>query len=294
MAVNFSFDPYYEINDDKKYDQLVSLLKKLSIGTADEKYTNVNSKEFLSQFKRPVRYLLDKKTNDPSYFDQFDNEELLEFLLKETFIRSNTMPSKSDLKDMDAVFFSSGQLITLCENFITFDNIKDEITTDDIWVTQMMAKFPTEEQKKICTNLLKQKDLFNESNSFDQEFNKYAKFIWETCFGSIDVRHRIKYMECGAKYIECVNIIETCQLIQKLISKYLPDSPSKILIITVQPQQTALALENYFKNKNYPHKFYFAKNTTKDIEESKSLYFNESRGVTAGFSLRDLAEEIED
>ena len=296
------FDPYYEINDDKKYDQLVSLLKKHSICT-NEKNTNLDSKVFLSQFKCPVRYLHDKKNNDPSYFEQFDNKELLEFLLKETFIRSNTMPSESDLGEMDAVFFSSGQFITLCENFITFNSIKDKINikgyfeiittkntwiknTKNIWITQLMAKYPTLQQQKICSNLLEQHDLFCESNKIEhQKIFKYAEFIWKELFCSL-------CNDSNIKYVECVSIIDTCKLIEKLISKYLPDLPNKILIITTQPKEIASALQNYFKNKNYPHKFYFAKNTNEDLEKAKSLYFDESRGEKVRFLLRDLAEEI--
>ena len=269
-------------NDDIKYDNLVSLLKKLKIGTNE---INANSKEFLSQFKCSVTYLHDKKINDPNYFEQFNHEELLEFLLKETFIKSNTMPSESDILDMNAVFFSSGQLITLCENFITYDNIKKLIVTENIWIPHMMAKYPTTKQYEICDNLLIQHHLhINVKNNKPTE--KVVESIWDNCFRYIDDNKK-------AKYVEFVNIIDTCKLLKKLISKHLPDSPAKILIVTVQPQQTALALETYFRNRNYPHKFYFAKNTTEDIEKSKSLYFNESIGERAGFLLRDLVEEID-
>lgn len=264
-------------------NKLDILFHELKLNSNDKK------KEFVEKFAGSVRSLLEKKENEPEYFREFRSERLLN-LLFELNIKKNELPSDEELAKVDTVIVLSGQLITLVENRLTFEHLKDKFQSKEVLIfpMNMMAKFPTTDQIKICHDLL-----HPEGEKEISIPKKWAFDIWTPYIRSkrIDGKNDTQHVE---KFLPCVNGDDLMPLVFELISCDLSDRPHDILIITSQPKETERNFNNYFANKNYPHKFLFAKYTTPEFEAKKTEYFGEDIGVTVRFLLRDLAEELKE
>ena len=246
-----------------------------------------NAKEYIKSSRCPI-LLLTKKDETLEYFKQFESKELFEYL-SSLKIKKDVIPTPEELGDVSAIFFTSGQLITLLENAYTFFQLLEmnnlHVGSVKYWITNLMAIYPTAHQMKALEVLFKDLNL-----SFDGT-EKFAPYIFRKLLQNWN-----KSIICpewaNASIFPFMNTKTAIPKLVDLISEELPDFPQTILIITPNPQQFERIANEKFLNTFYPHKFIYAKITHPKFEEIKMEYFDESIGVTNEFLLRDLAEEI--
>lgn len=248
------------------------------------------AKDYLKTFfQKSYKKLNSFKKDKPEYFDQFDSQELLDYL--STIKKNNKGLDLDKIGDVDLFIVTSGKLITIVENYLTMIKIQQEsdifIYDPKIWVTQIAPSYPTQAQIQKCETFLGE-HVLNDFDDLDNESlvdcEKYAECLWNSS----------TYFKKGSvEFIPFMPIHEYCTMLYRMISSELPDRPLNIVVITPTVDKTESEIGAYFKNQNSPHKLTFqCADEEKEFKKLKMEYYDESLGHTVAYLLNDILHSV--
>ncbi len=239
-----------------------------------------NSTATVSTYSDAVKYLQEHcggriaDIKAQGSFPEYDNADELYAALLELPLKKQAIPTQ-DLADTDLVYCMSGQAFTMAQNRLTFDQLRRHGLSKkaSIYVSNhVYFGFPTLEQQQLCAKYV----------DADVPTNREDKIV--------DLLWNGKKNHVYVHYQPFRNAVENVANIKRLLSSMFPDRAQNVIIISTQPEQVAVEVQNQMPNTDHRIEQAYIVPDTKAEAEFISAYTGESLGSAIRFRLLDMVK----